>query len=179
MKVGILFVKSEEFMNFQKVSDPFFIEEEKPSHIEQKLLQAERALQGKSAALSEVLSHLEEQKRLIQEQVIDNVHKLILPALQKLQRKANPEQQKYIDLIQSNLQSLLDSFGNNLRVKFSNLTAKEIEVCNMIRNDYTGAQIRKALNISLPTLETHRSRIRKKLGICNQQINLTSYLKTL
>ncbi|MHC4453627.1 MAG: helix-turn-helix transcriptional regulator [Planctomycetota bacterium] len=57
-------------------------------------------------------------------------------------------------------------------------TAKEIEVCNMIKNGLTSKEIASLLNISFLTIEKHRVNIRRKLGIINKDINLTSFLKT-
>jgi DNA-binding CsgD family transcriptional regulator len=59
------------------------------------------------------------------------------------------------------------------------LTPREIEICNMVKSDITSKEISKLLNISPQTIVKHRKNIRKKLGISNKNINLTSFLHEL
>ena len=152
---------------------------EKSLHYKEKLKQTQKDLQEKSVALDQILTYLENERRIIQEQVLHNVRKLLLPALEKLKRKATKIEGKYLDLIQKNLQNLTDTFGRSLREKFPHLTLKEIEICNMIRNGFASKDIAALLRISHLTVEAHRHRIRRKIGISNQEINLTSFLQNL
>ena len=59
------------------------------------------------------------------------------------------------------------------------LTPKEMELCNLIKGGLANKEIAELLNITLRTVESHRKSIRRKLGIANQDINLTVYLQTL
>ncbi len=59
------------------------------------------------------------------------------------------------------------------------LTPREIEICDMIKNGISGKGIAGIINISHGTIERHRNNIRRKLGIKNRKINLSSFLKTL
>ena len=147
--------------------------------LEEKLEQTENSPREKSAALDQILKYLETEKRIVQDQVLHNIQKLLLPTLEKLKRKATKLETKYLDLIQQNLQSLTDSFGRSLRDKFPQLTLKEVEICNMLRNGFVSKDIAFLLKISHLTVETHRHRIREKLGISNQKTNLTSLLQNL
>lgn len=47
------------------------------------------------------------------------------------------------------------------------LTAREIEIINLISEGNDAFEIAKILNISEKTVETHRTNIRKKLGVKN------------
>jgi DNA-binding NarL/FixJ family response regulator len=49
----------------------------------------------------------------------------------------------------------------------------------MVKNGLTSKEIASLLNISFLTIEKHRINIRRKLGIINKDINLTSFLKRL
>ena len=147
--------------------------------LEEKLQQTEKTLREKSIALDQILTYLENEKRIVQDQVFHNVHKLLLPTLEKLKRKATKVEIKYLDLIQQNLQTLTDSFGRSLRDKLPQLTLKEIEISNMIRNGFVSKEIAFLLKISHLTVEAHRHRIRAKLGISKQKTNLASYLQGL
>jgi len=100
-----------------------------------------------------------------------------LPIIQKL--RLTGESRKYVLLLRKNLQELTSSFGTKLTEKGAKLTSREVEVCGMIKNGLSSKEIASLLNISLRTVETHRIKIRNKLGIVNKELNLSSYLKTL
>ena len=144
----------------------------------EKILQKQKkALEKKNIALSEILGQIELEKKQIKNNVIANAENLLLPIIEKLGLK--DESSKYAQLLRKNLQELTSSFGAKLTEKGTKLTSREIEICNMIRNGLTSKEIGSLLNISLQTIEKHRSHIRKKLGIVNEKLNLSSVLKTL
>ncbi len=134
-------------------------------------------LEHKNIALSEVLGQIELEKKQIKDNVIANVENLLLPIIQKLMLKR--ELRKYVQLLQKNIQELTSSFGAKPNNKKAKLTSREIEICNMVKNGLTSKEIAGLLNISLQTIEKHRSHIRKKLGIVNKKLNLSTALKTL
>ncbi|MBT3354152.1 MAG: helix-turn-helix transcriptional regulator, partial [Candidatus Scalindua sp.] len=131
----------------------------------------------KNIALSEVLGQIEIEKKQIKDNVIANAENLLLPIVQKLRLKG--ESRKYVQLLQRNIQDLTSSFGPKLTEKRANLSTREIEVCNMIKNGLVNKEIASLLNISLGTTEKHRNNIRKKLHIVNKDINLSSFLNSL
>lgn len=57
-------------------------------------------------------------------------------------------------------------------------TSSELRVCSLIRDDKSSLQIAHLLGVSVRTIDTHRSRIRKKLGLDNAE-NLRSFLLRL
>ena len=59
------------------------------------------------------------------------------------------------------------------------LTPREIEICNMIKSGLTTKEISNFLNSSSQTIDKHRKNIRKKLGLTQRYINLTSFLQSL
>jgi len=91
---------------------------------------------------------------------VANAEGLLLPIIQKL--RLTGESRKYVQLLQKNLQELTSSFGTKLTEKRVNLTTREIEICNMIKNGLVNKEIASLLNISLGTIERHRNNIRKK-----------------
>ncbi len=150
---------------------------EKRKKAEKKLHEQKKALKQKNIALNEILGQIEIEKRQIKENVIANAENLLLPIIQRL--KLEGISRKYVQLLEKNLQKLTSSFGTRLTEKRANLTTREIDICNMIRNGLTNKEISRLLDISIGTTERHRANIRKKLGIINKDINLTSFLKTL
>ena len=142
----------------------------------EKILQEQKkSLEQKNIALSEILGQIEIEKKQIKDNVITNAENLLLPVIQKL--KLTGESRKYVQLLQKNLQELTSSFGTKLTEKEDKLTSREIEICNMIRSGLSNKEISGLLNISQGTTERHRANIRKKLGVINKDINLTSFLK--
>ena len=144
---------------------------------EKRLLKQKKALEKKNIALSEVISQIQHEKQQVKEDVSANVENLLLPVIQKIKLKG--ESRKYVKLLQKNLQELTSSFSTKLTEKKAKLTSREIEICNMVKNGSTSKEIAGLLSISIRTTEKHRSNIRKKLGIINEDFNLASFLKTL
>ena len=67
------------------------------------------------------------------------------------------------------------NFRANLLKINPTFTSSELKVCAWIRDDKSSSQIAYALGTSVRTIDTHRSRIRKKLGLANSD-NLRSFL---
>jgi DNA-binding CsgD family transcriptional regulator len=82
-------------------------------------------------------------------------------------------------MLEKNLENLTSSFGKKVTDKKFKLTPKEIELCNMIRSDFTNKDIAGHLNLSVQTVEKHRKNIRHKLGITSKKVNLSTYLQHL
>ena len=144
---------------------------------QKKLEEQKLALEHKNIALSEVIKQIEIEKNEIKDSIILNVNKTILPILKKL-RLTNISN-KYIDMLQFQIEKLISSFNINLIEIYVKLTSRETEICTMIESSLTNKEISKLLNISQFTVENHRKNIRKKLGIINKKINLSSFLKQL
>ena len=140
---------------------------------------AEQAIEQKNAALREILEQIDIEKKKINDDFHLNVEEVLLPALKKLRRKGTRLDKKYIDALEQNLKDLTSSFGTSVSEKQLKLSPREVEVANLIKNGLSSKEICQMLNISFKTIETHRNKIRKKLGIINKEVNLTTYLQSL
>ncbi len=136
-------------------------------------------LQEKNIALREVMNQLEVEKERIESQIRENVNQLLIPAIDKLKARSGTFESDYLDMIKDGLHDLISPFAQKLSSSTYRLTAREIEVCNLIKGGFSSKEIGKHLNISHRTVETLRYRIRKKLDILNQQVNLQTYLQSL
>jgi DNA-binding NarL/FixJ family response regulator len=69
-------------------------------------------------------------------------------------------------------------FKSTLVSLYPNLTTKEIVICALIRCDFNIKQKASYLYISPRTVETHRSNIRRKLGI-NAKDSLQTFISAI
>jgi len=153
--------------------------EKKLQKSERKLKRQNILLEDKNVALREVMGQLIAEKKNLEEKMQSNINNLLLPLLQKIATKGSSIDKEYLLLLEDNLKSITSSFGSEISKKMSKLTPREIEVCNFIRSGLSSKEIGRLLNITYRSVETYRNFIRKKLGLINQKINLTTYLKML
>jgi large-conductance mechanosensitive channel len=73
-------------------------------------------------------------------------------------------------------QSVHEEFYQNLKKKFPDLTPSEIKLAAFLRLNMNTKEIASITNQSVNSLETARYRLRKKLGITNQEVNLVNFL---
>ncbi|MDH3891196.1 MAG: LuxR C-terminal-related transcriptional regulator [candidate division Zixibacteria bacterium] len=136
-------------------------------------------LHERNVALQQVLSRIEEEKTMLAFQVRTNIDRLIKPIVRALEDKADPVEKRQLQLLATSLEQATKPLGDKLQSIYASLTPREVEISNMVKNGLTSKQAGTLLGLSEATIRKHRRNIRKKLGIANQQQNLSSYLKTL
>ncbi len=129
-------------------------------------------------ALRIVLSRIEQEKRETYQDVQTNVEKIIKPILQSLAVQLPASQRNYISMIQTNLEEITSPFINQFSRAYQALTPTEIAVCNMVRTGMRTKEIAELRGISESTVNRHREKIRRKLNITNQDINLATFLQS-
>jgi len=137
------------------------------------------ALEERNVALKQVLNQIDDEKKAIKQQILSNIEQVLIPSLRRLKENLNPAQKKHIENIESNLRTIASPFIDQLRNRFSSLTPREIEICRMIKDGLLSKEISEQLRVSILTVHKHRELIRKKLGIKNAKVNLSSYLQTM
>ena len=156
-------------------------------HAEQVLSEKELALQAKTTKLEEtntalrvLLQKRDEDKAYMETQVFSNIKKLITPYFRKLKKGTLDKSQKaYIEVIESNLQQIIAAKSLGYSSEFYGLTRTELIVADLIQHGRKTKEIAKLLSLSAKTIEVHRNRIRKKLGITHKKVNLQTYLKSM
>ena len=139
---------------------------------------AEENMVRKNIAFEEIVAHIADEKKSIIEYIDANVREVILPIAEKM--VGNSEQQGYKKLLIGSLKELISSFGKQIGSRQAgNLTAKEKEICSMIRSGMKNKEIAAIQGTAISTVETERKFIRKKLGLTNKKTNLVSYLQDL
>ncbi len=81
-------------------------------------------------------------------------------------------------MLQTNLEVITSPFINQLSRSYQSMTPTEITVCNMIRNGMRTKEIAEMRGVSEATINRHREKIRHKLKITNQDVNLATFLQS-
>ena len=154
---------------------------------EEALQKREKALELKSRHLEEantalkvLLRHREEDKETLEEQVLVNVRKLVLPHLENLKHlNLNEKQSNQLKIAEENLRNIVSPFIHNLTSRYLELTPREIQVANLIKEGKTTKEMTDILNISATAVDFHRKNLRSKFGIKNTKTNLMAFLSSL
>jgi DNA-binding CsgD family transcriptional regulator len=144
---------------------------------EQQLREKTMRLQEMNTALEVLLRKREQDKSIIQRRILANLGRLVIPYLDSLANTRLSERQRFlVDVVKSNLREILSAFSEKLSAQQLALTRAELQVANLVKLGKSTGQIASDLSISYKTAETHRLRIRKKLGLTHQKANLMSHL---
>lgn len=158
------------------------------------LKRAERALRKKeeelrlknaklndlNTALKVMLEARDHDRQDMEKSVRRQVRDLVMPYLETLRRTRLSERQRaYLDVLQANLEEIVSPFAQKLSAAMLNLTPKEIEVANLVRQGKTSKEIAELLQTTKRTVEAHRFRIRRKMGLDNRKINLRAHLQSI
>jgi DNA-binding CsgD family transcriptional regulator len=144
----------------------------------QQLTLERKALQESNTALRIVMARIEQEKQEIRRDIKTNVEKILMPILQALSRQVSPIQAKYVEMLQTNLEEIASPFISHLSLSYHSMTPTEIAICNMIRNDMRTKEIAEVRSVSEATINRHREKIRRKLNITNQDVNLATFLQS-
>ena len=137
-------------------------------------------LEQVNRALKAMLDHREVEKRSIEETMLVNLKKLVFPYLDKMKTcNLDNKGKTYLDIIKSNLEDLISPLSKTLFSKYQEFTPAEIHVADHIRQGKTSKQISSEMNVSPNSVSFHRYNIRRKLGLLNKKINLTTYFQSL
>jgi len=137
-------------------------------------------LEETNITLNVILKRREADKLTIEENVVNNVRKLIMPCIQQMKKyHMDTSALKYASLAESYLVDIVSPFIRKLSTKHLQLTHKEVLVANLLKSGKTSKEISDLLNITVKGVEFHRDKIRSKLGIKNTATNLSSYLLSL
>jgi DNA-binding CsgD family transcriptional regulator len=138
------------------------------------------SLEETNTALRVLLKRRNDDKTELEEKILVNVKQLVIPLLEKVKRRRlDSEQMAYLDLLESNLNDIISPFLRNLSAKYVNLTPTELRVAYFIKEGKTTKEIAEVMALSPRTVETHRKRIRMKLGLDKKKENLRSHLLPL
>lgn len=155
-------------------------------HYEDTIKKREMELENKTSELEDMnialrvmLKQRENDRKEFEEKILANTKVLILPHLEKLKMQVKSGKiQRHISVLESNLKEIVSPFVQTLSSKYSNLTNREIQIANLIKEEKSTKEISDVLNISESAVNIHRYRIRQKLNISKQR-NLRAFLSSL
>jgi len=78
-------------------------------------------------------------------------------------------------IFENNLNQIHNEFIVGLSKKYPNLTSKDIKLCVYLKMNLSSKEIAPLMNISFRGVELHRYRLRKKLGL-SQDENLNKFM---
>ena len=156
-------------------------------HIDDALKNREKDLEIKTSNLEEMNSALkvllqrrEDDRKELEEKVLSNVKELVVLYLEKLRNTSlDKKQAGYVDIMESNLNSIVSPFSRTLSHAYLNLTPVEIEVADLVRQGKRTKEVADLLNVSTRTIEFHRQNIRTKLGMKQKKANLRTRLLSI
>lgn len=147
---------------------------------EQTLELKSRSLEEANTALKVLLRHREEDKATLEEQVLTNIRKLVLPYLENLKHlRLNEKQATQLKIAEENLKKIVSPFLHNLTSSYLELTPREVQVANLVKEGKTTKEMTEILNISATAVDFHRKNLRTKFGIKNKKTNLMAFLTSL
>ena len=136
-----------------------------------------RLLEDANIALKIMLQKSTENRKEVEKEIFSIVKKNILPYIFRLKECQIDDQAKgFLDALEVSTKNIFSSFTHTLFPEYIDLSPKEIEVANLIREGRTTKQISKILNVAKGTIDFHRNNLRIKLGIKNKKTSLKTYL---
>jgi DNA-binding response OmpR family regulator len=143
-------------------------------------LRMQRELRELNVTLGVLLQRAEREKEELGDGIVSNVQKAILPYFEKLKSLRLPEDaKKYIQILESNLSEICSPLMRNLSLQHAHISSMEVQVANLVKSGKSNKEISALLGVSLNTVMTHRHRLRSKLGLNQQKVNLRSYLNSI
>ena len=167
-----------------RVNETLRLDIEKRMRVEEALRQRESELEIRSRKLEDLnttlrtlLEQRDQDRTLLEERVIANINKLIMPALEKLKAMSISRQAaSLVGVLETNLKEIVSPFSRQLSVQSASLTQTEIQIANCIMQGMRSKEIAVMMKLSKGTIDFYRNNIRKKLGLRNEKANLQSYL---
>ena len=110
-----------------------------------------------------------------------NVRELVQPYLKKIKNRSlgHEEMSSYVKILESNLNNIISPFVHTVSFGSLRFTHTETQIADFIRHGKTTKEIADLLMLSVDTIKSYRKRIRKKLGINRQKVNLRTYLSSI
>ena len=137
-------------------------------------------LQDANTALRVLLGNVEQSNEARNEQLLQQIHTLVMPHVAKLARLVERDSAavEYVRLIETNLTTLTSSLASRMARVFQALTATEADVAHLVMRGLTTKDIAATLSRAPSTIDFHRNNIRAKLGV-ERRVTLRAHLLSI
>jgi DNA-binding NarL/FixJ family response regulator len=140
----------------------------------------QRELRELNITLGVLLQRTEKDKEALAENIASNLQATILPYIEKLKSiHLSGAAKQYVEVLESNLSEICSPLTKNLSLQSASISPTEVQVANLIKCGKRNKEIAEILGVSLNTVLTHRYRLRSKLGLKREKVNLRSYLNSI
>lgn len=146
------------------------------NELKRQLENERQALKKANAALHDALMLAQQEKKTLGEIILANIEINISPILFALKSVLSSKHLTYATLLQQNLTKIIEPFVERSQAMTFHLSPAELLICNMIKHGLSTKEIAEIRGISPDTVNRHRENIRRKLGLTNRKMNLSSYL---
>ncbi|HYF69532.1 MAG TPA: triple tyrosine motif-containing protein, partial [Ohtaekwangia sp.] len=125
----------------------------------------------------ELLSTIHDELKELKETVRNDASRQIVRDLIK-KVNTNLQNEEHLKVFEANFERVHHEFFSQLKSTFPDLTPKELQLCAFVRMNLTNKEIASILNISVRGVETARYRLRKRLGM-TQEDDMGRFLEKL
>jgi len=102
-----------------------------------------------------------------------------LPYFKELKKRPLQDVEKgLIQMAEENLNDIASHFVQKLTSSYLNLTKKEIQIAELVKDGKTSKEIAQILDASQRVIEFHRENIRRKLGLKKKKGSLAMLLRS-
>jgi PAS domain S-box-containing protein len=137
-------------------------------------------LEETNIAMQVLLKKGDKDQTRMENSLQSNINQLVIPFLARLRKsQTNEERQTYLNILEANLSNITSPFVNRFSATYKNLTPKEIQIAELVKQGKSSREIAELFHLSVGTIVTHRNNIRKKLHLKSSDTNLRSYLLSL
>ena len=128
-----------------------------------------------------IMTLIGREKQQISDNIQGNLGLVALPLIDQLRTTATEVQKDTLDLLENRIKHITRKLGITAEsgLPGSNLTRRQILICEMIRDGMTSKEIASVTGCSTSTINNHRNSIRKKLGLSRKSGNLQAFLNRM
>ncbi len=131
------------------------------------------SIETRNDLLTSLLRRTEEEKDELEKTITGNMERYVKPSLEYLKRHTD---EKDVEFVEGLIKEIMNPVTKKHSSVLDDLTSREIQIAEFIREGKTSKEIAEILSVSKKTVDFHRANIRKKLSIKDNSMNLRSYL---
>jgi PAS domain S-box-containing protein len=143
------------------------------------LADAEGSLAYKTEAVRVVMRSLDERIRQEREKLAFGLDLNVKPIVSKLKAESGLSEygKALVQILEHALEDVVPAVEHRTSHLYAALSPRQIEVCNLVLAGHRTKDIANMLGVSIETVTTHRTQIRRKLGLGHSKQNLSTWLR--